>query len=341
MKVALGMLGAAGAVLLTGAMLTLAGWTRPPVHAVQSGYRGTGMAQVTTVREETPLRAANVSPPAQDKADHGGEKATVQYKNIKVLNDLSYDEFNRVMLSITDWVSPEQGCAYCHNVENLADDSLYTKVVARKMLEMTRHINTDWKAHVAQTGVTCYTCHRGEPVPKNIWFKNDGGPHAGGMASDNGGMALAQKSVGLTGLPYDPFTPLLEGKEAIRVISTEALPAQKFAASIQTTERTYGLMIHMSEGLGVNCTFCHNTRAFSQWPQSPPQRAVAWHGIQMARDLNTAWLDPLLSVFPPARRGPTGDAPKLNCATCHQGVSKPLLGVSLAKDYPELQGARP
>ena len=95
-------------------------------------------------------------------------------------------------------------------------------------------------------------------------------------------------------------------------------------------------MIHMSEGLGVNCTFCHNTRAFSQWPQSPPQRAVAWHGIQMARDLNTAWLDPLLSVFPPARLGPTGDGPKLNCATCHQGAYKPLYGADILQGHPGL-----
>ena len=25
------------------------------------------------------------------------------------------------MLSITQWIAPNEGCAYCHNVENLAD----------------------------------------------------------------------------------------------------------------------------------------------------------------------------------------------------------------------------
>jgi photosynthetic reaction center cytochrome c subunit len=58
----------------------------------------------------------------------------------------------------------------------------------------------------------------------------------------------------------------------------------------------------------------------------------------MARELNTAYLDPLQSVFPPQRLGPHGDSPKLNCATCHQGVNKPLNGVSMAKDFPELGG---
>jgi photosynthetic reaction center cytochrome c subunit len=34
-----------------------------------------------------------------------------------------------------------------------------------------------------------------------------------------------------------------------------------------------------------------------------------------------------------------GDVAKVNCATCHQGVFKPLYGESMAKDYPELTGA--
>jgi photosynthetic reaction center cytochrome c subunit len=36
--------------------------------------------------------------------------------------------------------------------------------------------------------------------------------------------------------------------------------------------------------------------------------------------------------------GVLGDVAKVNCATCHQGVFKPLYGESMAKDYPELTG---
>ena len=86
------------------------------------------------------------------------------------------------MTAMTNWVSPQQGCAYCHNNENLASDELYTKVVARRMIQMVRHINADWKQHVAGTGVTCYTCHRGQPVPANVWFQNPGPPQAMGIA---------------------------------------------------------------------------------------------------------------------------------------------------------------
>ena len=31
--------------------------------------------------------------------------------------------------------------------------------------------------------------------------------------------------------------------------------------SIKQTDWTYSLMIHFSQSLGVNCTYCHNSRA--------------------------------------------------------------------------------
>ncbi len=152
------------------------------------------------------------------------------------------------------------------------------------MLQMTRDININWKKHVAQTGVTCYTCHRGKPVPHYTWFVN-AGPRA---ARPDGWQPPARTSrpevVGLTSLPYDPFTPyLLDGRVARVVRSPTSLPTGN-TADIKHTEQTYGLMMHMSQALGVNCTHCHNTRSFKEWPQSRPQRVVAWHGIRMVRE---------------------------------------------------------
>ena len=113
------------------------------------------------------------------------------------------------MASITQWVAPKQGCAYCHGTDgNFADDTLYTKVVARRMLQMTRHINSDWHSHVAATGVTCYTCHRGQPVPAAIWFKSP--EQEQGMAGNRAGQNAPAPSVGLTSLPNDPFSRFLD-----------------------------------------------------------------------------------------------------------------------------------
>ena len=48
----------------------------------------------------------------------GGETlARDVYENVPVLGDLTEDNFDRLMLAMTEWVSPEQSCAYCHGEE--------------------------------------------------------------------------------------------------------------------------------------------------------------------------------------------------------------------------------
>ncbi|WP_027173812.1 photosynthetic reaction center cytochrome PufC [Methylobacterium sp. 10] len=340
MKTFVTVLGASIAFFLTIAMFGTSGWDRPPLQTTQNGFRGTGMDQIHTRDGVAETKAANVAPAPADPAEPGEELAGATYENVQVLKNVSVNEFNRLMVSMTEWVSPEQGCTYCHNTENMADDSLYQKKVARRMLQMTQHINESWKDnHVGGTGVTCFTCHRGQPVPAHVWFTDPGPNRPGGFTARNNGQNLAKASVGLASLPYDTLTEYLADKNidnnAIRVNATTALPTTK-GKPIQDAEKTYGLMIHMSEGLGVNCTFCHNTRAISNWSQSTPQRTTAWHGIRMVRDINGNFLEPLTSTFPTARLGVLGDVPKVNCTTCHNGQSKPLNGASMIEAYPEL-----
>ncbi|WP_019903655.1 photosynthetic reaction center cytochrome PufC [Methylobacterium sp. 77] len=340
MKTFVTILGGSIAFFLTIAMFGTAGWVRPPLQNTQNGFRGTAMDQIHTRAGVAAAKDANLAPTPADPAEPGEELAGATYENVQVLKNVSVNEFNRLMTSMTEWVSPEQGCTYCHNTENMADDSLYQKKVARRMLQMTQHINSSWKDnHVGTTGVTCFTCHRGQPVPANIWFTDPGPNRPGGFIARNNGQNLAKASVGLSSLPYDTLTEYLADKNidnnAIRVNATTALPTTK-GKPIQDAEKTYGLMIHMSEGLGVNCTFCHNTRAISNWSQSTPQRTTAWHGIRMVRDINGNYLEPLTSTFPTARLGVLGDAPKVNCTTCHNGQSKPLNGAQVIEPYPEL-----
>jgi photosynthetic reaction center cytochrome c subunit len=327
------------------AVTLLAGCERPPVTAIQNGYRGTGMEQVNNPRTDAITVALNQAPQTPEPASPDGPKAGQVYQNVKLLGNLSVAEFTRHMNSITQWVSPKEGCNYCHNPANLADDSKYTKVVARRMLQMTQHLNKDWQPHVGATGVTCYTCHRGNPVPAAVWYAPmDRKYAANSIMGDLAGQNLASTSVGLSSLPFDPYTPYLKEDKPIRVIGDHALKMTGAAANLRTTkqaEHTYALMVHMSNSLGVNCTFCHNTRNFQGWNDAPPQRTTAWHGIRMARDLNVAYLEPLTSTFPANRLGPNGDVAKVNCTTCHQGVNKPLLGAQMAKGHPELLAPLP
>jgi photosynthetic reaction center cytochrome c subunit len=77
------------------------------------------------------------------------------------------------------------------------------------------------------------------------------------------------------------------------------------------------------------------------WDASTPARETAWYGIRMVRDLNRTYLDPLAASLPPSRHGPLGDGPKADCATCHNGVYKPLFGAQMAKDYPAFAAPAP
>ncbi len=332
---------AAGAgALLTIAMVVGAGWDLPPVDTQQIGYRGSGMVAVRDRENTVALAAANVAPPSPYEPDPTGARARDVYQNVQVLGDLSEDQFNHFMASITEWVSPEQGCNYCHNEENLASDEVYTKVVARRMIQMNQAINVDWQNHVQQTGVTCYTCHRGNPVPQNVWF-SDPGPGVSGMAGYRAGQNIASPVSGNSSLPGNAaLQAYLLDEQPIRVHSNTALPTGENTAGTKETEQTWGLMMHMSESLGANCMTCHNSRAFNDWDQSPPQRVTAWHGIRMVRAINNEYMTGLAPVFPANRKGPEGDVYKVNCATCHQGAQKPLLGVSMLKDYVDSLGRK-
>jgi photosynthetic reaction center cytochrome c subunit len=311
----------------------LAGCERPPVDSEQVGYRGTAMVQVTNPRDEEIIVIPEAAPPAPQAGPRAGDI----YQNVQVLGDLSVAEFTRTMAAITEWVSPEQGCNYCHNPQNLASDDIYTKIVSRRMLQMTRDINTQWTDHVANTGVTCYTCHAGNPVPEFIWFADDSAinpPYAGNRMGQN----IAAAEVGLASLPSDPFSALLteEDGPSIRVQSTSWEPMSG-EANIKDTEYTYSLMMHMSGALGVNCTYCHNSNNFAGWDNGRIQRVTAWHGLNMVQDLNENYLMPLGPVYPDNRLGPSGDAPKAYCTTCHAGLPKPLGGAQMAVDYPALK----
>lgn len=321
--------------------VVLAGCELGPKVSTQTGFRGTGVAQVTNVNlrlptdnippEPYPLDPNDTSPPARQT-----------YQNVQVLGDISTDQFNRVMLSMNDWIGTgEQGCNYCHNPENMASEEKYTYKVARRMLQMTRRINGAWSDHVQQTGVTCYTCHRGQPVPEAVWSLGvqRGTPMA--LRGNKHGQNTPDPNVGYASLPVDPFESYLRGQTGqIRVASSSAYPSPAWNPSIKDAEGSYGLMMHLSSALGVNCTYCHNSQSFRSWGNSSQKRATAFYGVRMVRDINEAYITSLADVFPANRLGPQGDPYKVNCATCHRGKPKPLGGVPMLANHPALGPVR-
>lgn len=321
-----------GKWLFVAVLAALVGCERPPVESTQAGYRGTGMVQLQNPRLGT---GEDGFPDALPAVSASGPRAGETYQNVQVLGDLSVAEFTRLMTAITEWVSPEEGCNYCHNPANLASDDVYQKVVSRRMIEMTRDINASWSDHVGTAGVNCYTCHRGNNVPEYIWFDEaDEGRIGAGWRN---GQNRAAANVGYTSMPSGALEVYLsDGDETdARIASTEAFPSDH-DASIQETESVYALMISLSQSLGVNCTYCHNTASFGNWDISSQARELSYYGLEMVRALNSDYLLPLEGEYPDERLGPSGDAPKAYCGTCHQGQMRPLAGEPAYGDYPAL-----
>ena len=333
------LIGALGGAIFFAVMLIT--WGQPYATAsVQTGPRGTGMS-VTKFKSEM----ATPDPTIQDYLDLNEAPYEVEpdtplakdiYENVQVLGDVDEENFNRIMLAMTNWVSPEQGCAYCHGEEgNFASDDLYTKVVSRRMIQMTQNINENWGEHVQEVGVNCYTCHRGQNVPSEIWFDPMPANEVmeGWGAVQNRVTAVSQS----TSLPSDALQKLLVDGELIAVHDLEPRVDNEGTATWQDTERTYSLMNYFSNSLNVNCNFCHNSRAFYDFDQVTPQWATAQIGIGMVQEMNDEYLIPLGPTYPEHRLGPiNGDAPKAACATCHKGYNKPLQGTPMLVDWPEL-----
>ena len=312
--------------------------------SLQTGPRGQGMS-VTEFNSDlaTPDPDIELVYENEPYVPDGSEALAKDiYQNVQVLGDLTEDNFDRLMGAMTEWIAPEEGCAYCHgdgDVETYGEDALYTKVVARRMIQMTQNINENWSGHVnanKEVGVTCFTCHRGQHVPSEIWFNivpvNEAS--AGWSANQNRATVLSQS----TSLPSDALEKYLLGYETIGVHDYESRVANEPGDPlIQNAERTYSLMNYFSNSLGRNCVLCHNTRAFYDAEQVTPQWGTASLGIGMVQEMNNDYLVPLQDVYPEARLGPVhGDAPKAACKTCHKGYQQPLQGTNVIKDWPEL-----
>jgi len=225
----------------------------------------------------------------------------------------------------------------------LEDPEHYQSKVALRMIEMTQNLNENWDVHVgAEAGVTCYTCHRGEPVPSGIWFNitpiNDN--MAGWSAVQNQATSLSS----YTSLPSNALEVYLTDYDSeVNVHDLESRVAgvpglAEDVHTIQKTEMTFSLMNYFANSLGVNCVFCHNSRAFYDPGQVTPQWSTAQLGRQMVIEMNQEYLIPLAEELPEDRLGPIyADAPKAGCMTCHKGVQKPLQGLPMIGDWPELQ----
>ncbi|MDT8325794.1 MAG: photosynthetic reaction center cytochrome PufC [Roseovarius sp.] len=332
--VAVGVVG--GAVFVAALLVT---WGQPmATESLQTGPRGTGMsrpefkADLAAPDPGIEVFFASTSAPI---VPQGGEQTAGEAReNVPpAFADLTVENYDRLLVAMRSWTG----------IPDLFEDpESYQSTVANLMISMTQNINENWAGHVnanKQVGVTCYTCHRGQPVPSDIWFKI--GPVnetvEGWSANQNRVTVQSQYS----SLPSDALEKYLLDGESIKVHDLESrvagIPGKDGYPGIQHAERTYALMNYISNSLGVNCVFCHNTRAFYDGSQVTPQWGTELLGISMVQELNNDYLVPAGGLLPENRLGPMqGDAPKAACKTCHKGYQQPLQGTNVIADWPEL-----
>ena len=98
------------------------------------------------------------------------------FKNLQVLpKNISNDSLGKIMDGFN--VMLGVNCNYCHFLDKKPDTLIFDrddraeKEIARKMIRMTADINKNYfqfneTVTAAEIqAVTCFTCHRGEPMP--------------------------------------------------------------------------------------------------------------------------------------------------------------------------------
>ena len=343
---------ALAAVTLVGVYLILVvpDW-HGPVEGTQMSFRGTGSIQFASPKAAAVQLAA--IPATLPLASNGGATAGQTYKNVQVLGSVDASEFMRLQSAITEWVAPKQGCAFCHDQADFSSDAKPAKLAARRMLEMTRYINAAWSSHVQPSMVTCFTCHRGQPVPSEAWWPRYPDPERPNVARRDAWFEAADTVSGF--FPDAGYAEYFLQDNPIAAQSTTALKSGTVAEAV-VVKRIYEIMMQMSLQIGVNCGFCHNSRALDDWSQSTPERWVGFYALRMIRDLNRTYLLPLADLIPQQKKLTTetavpaipehqlGQQPGnalLTCGTCHHGLPRPLQGANLGSSYPELTGAQP
>lgn len=121
--------------------------------------RATLLALTFGVLSCVPVAMGQEGPPKKAKMDPN-KPAGEQFKNVQLLKEVPSGQFMQYMRSFNTSLGVE--CGFCH-VADRSSDEKQEKVVARKMITMTRAINE--QAFNGKMEVKCFTCHRGAEHP--------------------------------------------------------------------------------------------------------------------------------------------------------------------------------
>src|SRR6185295_8731508 len=92
------------------------------------------------------------------------QTAEQKFKNIQIFKGLPATQLDPTMAFISGSLGVR--CSYCHVPNQFEKDDKPTKLAARRMIQMVFDINKG--SFSGQNAVSCYTCHRGKPIPVSV-----------------------------------------------------------------------------------------------------------------------------------------------------------------------------
>lgn len=115
------------------------------------------------------------------------QPAQNEFKNLQILpKNISADSLDKIMNGFNEMLGVD--CKYCHVRDKKADTLMFDKddksekEIARNMIRMTADINQKYfqfneNINASQVqAVTCYTCHKGTPMPEKEKKKINNSP---------------------------------------------------------------------------------------------------------------------------------------------------------------------
>jgi photosynthetic reaction center cytochrome c subunit len=150
-------------------------------------------------------------------------------KNLHVFKDLPATQLDPTMAFISGALGVR--CSYCHVANQFDKDDKPTKLTARRMIQMVFDINKG--SFNGESAVSCYTCHRGKPVPVSV-------PAVGQNLWAPGPAAPAAETLPSVKQILERYVQALGGADALNKINTRIAKGSRIGAdNVLVPEEVY------------------------------------------------------------------------------------------------------
>src|ERR1041384_4681850 len=157
------------------------------------------------------------------------QTAEQKFKNIQIFKTLPATDLDPTMAFISGSLGVR--CSYCHAANGFDKDDKPAKSAARRMIQMVFALNKG--SFNGDRAVSCYTCHRGNPVPvsvpavgQNLWAPNTASPSPEALPS--------VKDI------LDRYVQALGGAEALTKITSRVSKGSRIGAdNVLVPEEVY------------------------------------------------------------------------------------------------------